>query len=58
MVPGGTLTSSSLDWFVSLHEPPAFRGPYRDPFSESWINEMRLSSPMSGKRKQNQVKPD
>jgi hypothetical protein len=28
------------------------------PFSESWMREMRLSCSMSGKKKQNQVKPD
>jgi hypothetical protein len=36
----GTLTSSctnSLDWFVSLDEPPAFHGQNRELFSEHWI---------------------
>jgi group II intron maturase len=60
-VPSGTLTDScttSLGWFVSMHEPSAFRGQDREPFSESWMHEMCLSSSMSGKRKQSHVKPD
>jgi hypothetical protein len=52
------LLHESLDSFALPDGPPAFRGPYREPFSESWMCEMRLSSSISGKRKQNQVKPD
>jgi hypothetical protein len=31
-------------WFGLLHEPPAFRGPHREPFSESWMRETRLNA--------------
>jgi hypothetical protein len=47
-----------LGWFVLMDVPSAFRGQDREPFSESWMHEMCLSSSMSGKRKQNNVKPD
>jgi len=39
-----------VDWFVSMHETSAFRGRNREPFSESWMHKMCLSSSMSGKK--------
>src|SRR5215471_7702766 len=38
----------SLAWFVLQHELPAFRGRHREPFSESWMRSLRLSSSISG----------
>ena len=49
---------TSLGWSVSMDEPSAFRGHNHETFSESWMHEMCLSTSMSGKRKQNYVKPD
>src|SRR5215471_5424889 len=50
-IPSGTPTKSSttsLGSFVSMDEPSAFRGPNREPFSESRMREKRLSGSMSG----------
>ena len=61
LVGSGTPTKScttSLGWFGSMAEPSAFRGQNREPFSESWMHEMCLSSSTSGKRNQNHIKPD
>ena len=51
------LLHDQLGLVVFMNAPSAFRGQDREPFSESWMHEMCLSSSMSGKRRQNHVKP-